>query len=144
MDSAFDQRSFQADTGGRDLSVQDNLILSLPFSPGGKGILELIPRLSRGFSGSYQGASEQVRELRVLGRSWLSLLMPPFHYLSPRLDRGRLNEYRAVDLLAGSAEVAGLGEASLETSLALDIRILEMLRPSPNLPRARLGQGNQI
>jgi hypothetical protein len=59
----------------------------------------------------------------VLGQSWRNLLMPPLYYLSPRLDQGRLNEYQVVDLLAGSPEVTGISEASLETALALDIHL---------------------
>ncbi len=49
--------------------------------------------------------------------------MPPFYSLNPSVDQGRLNEYGAVDLLAGSPEVLGSSEAVLETSLSLEVRL---------------------
>ncbi|UCF98420.1 MAG: hypothetical protein JSV89_02535, partial [Spirochaetaceae bacterium] len=123
MDSEFLERDFQSGSGNRDLSVADRVSLSIPFSPGGGGTLVLIPNLSRGFSGTYKNSTDAVRELWILGRSWKNLLMPPLYYLSPSLDQGRLNEYQAVDLLAGSSKVTAASEASLDTSLGLDVRL---------------------
>ena len=127
LDSGFAERNFRPATGNRDLSVENSLSLSVPVSPGGKGTLELIPRLGRAFGGSYENTTGAVEELWLIGQGWKSLLMPPLYYLSPRLEQGRLNEYEPVNLLAGSSwladQVTGLGTASLDTSLGLDVRL---------------------
>jgi hypothetical protein len=123
MDSSFSELNFESATGNRDLSVEDTLSLSVPCSPGGKGILQLIPKLSRSFGGSYRNTTDSIRELGVLGRSWETLLMPPLYYLNPRFDRGRLHEYEAVDLFTGSSGVLGVNEARLQTSLGLEARL---------------------
>jgi hypothetical protein len=123
MDSSFRELNFESGTGNRDLSVEDSLSLSLPFSPGGKGILQLIPKLNRSFGGSYHNTTDSIQELEILGQSWKTLLMPPFYYLNPRFDRGRLQEYEAVDLFTGSTEVLGVSEARLQTSLELEARL---------------------
>jgi hypothetical protein len=123
MDSSFRELNFESTTGNRDLSVEDTLSFSVPFSPGGKGILQLTPKLSRGFGGSYQNTTDSIPELEILGRTWKTLLMPPLYYLNPRLDKGRLHEYEAVDVLTGSSAVLGVSEARLQTSLGLEARL---------------------
>ncbi len=123
MNSSFRELNFESGTGNRELSVEDTLSFSVPFSPGGKGILQLIPKLSRSFGGSYQNTTDSIQELGILGRSWKTLLMPPLYYLNPRLAMGRLHEYEAVDLLTGSSEVLGVSEARLQTSLGLEVRL---------------------
>ena len=127
LDSAFAEQNLRTASGNRDLTVENALSLSLPISPGGKGILQLTPSLSRAFSGSYANTSGDVTEWWLLGQSWKGLLMPPLYYLNPRLDAGRLHEYEPVDLLTGSSDLAdrveGLGAASFQTSLGLDLRL---------------------
>jgi len=144
MDSSFRELNFESATGNRDLSVENTLSFSIPFSPGGKGILQLIPKLSRSFGGSYQNATDSIPELEILGRSWKTLLMPPLYYLNPWFDRGRLHEYETVDLLTGSTEVLGVSEARLQSSLGLEARLKD---PPWYLPsRSRLlvtGEANR-
>ncbi|MBA7480818.1 hypothetical protein ES707_16280 [subsurface metagenome] len=123
MDFSFSELNFESGIGNRDLSVEDTLSFSVPFSPGGKGILRLIPKLSRSFGGSCQNTTDSIEGLGILGRSWKILLMPPLYYLNPCFDRGRLHEYEAVDLLAGSSEVWGVSEARLQTSMGLEARL---------------------
>jgi hypothetical protein len=113
LDSSFSEHNFQSAAGNRDLSVLNELNLSLPFSPGGKGVLELTPSLRRSFSGSYSSSDPAIEEWWLLGQSWGSLLSLPL----------RMEEYAAVNLLAGSTEVDGIGQASLETSTSLKIRL---------------------
>jgi hypothetical protein len=107
------------------VSVENVLSLSVPFSPHGKGILELTPGISRSCRGVYgldSGSVPPDEEFRLLGQGWQILLMPPLYYLNPRLSRGRLNEYEAVDLLAESSTLFGVDEVNLETLLGLDVR----------------------
>ena len=127
LDSSFGERNFRAGTENRDVVMESSLDLSIPISPGGEGTLELVPGLSRTFSGSYENTTGAVEQLWLVGQSWKGLLMPPLYYLNPRLDQGRLNEYEPVDLLAGTSylgdQVTGLGTASFDTSLGLDLRL---------------------
>lgn len=129
LDSGFTERNIRSTSGNRDLSVESSLSLSLPISPGGKGIFQLTPSLSRAFSGSYADTTGAVEELWLLGRSWKDLLMPPLYYLNPRIEQGRVNEYQPVETLAGTSyladQVTGLGIASFDTSLGLDVRLEE-------------------
>jgi hypothetical protein len=131
LESSFSEMNFQSGSGNRDVSLRDSLDLSIPFSPGGKGILEITPSYSRGFSGSYGNTGAGIEEMWILGQSWKKLLLPPL----------RPYDYTAVDLLAGAPEVAGAAEAQVEHSLALALR----LRDSPwYLPaRSRLEIGGQ-
>jgi hypothetical protein len=135
LDSGFAEQNIRAASGNRDLTVENALSLSLPISPGGKGVLELTPGLSRAFSGSYASTAVDVTEWWLLGQSWKGLLMPPLYYLNPCPDQGRLHAYEPVDLLAGSSYLAdrveGLGAASFQTSLGLDLRLRDPPRYLP-------------
>ena len=123
LDSGFTERNIRSTSGNRDLSVENSLDLSFRLSPAGDGKLEFVPGLSRAFSGSYANTTGAVEEMWLLGRSWKGLLMPPLYYLK------RLNEYDPVDTLAGTSyladQVTGLGAASFDASLGLDVRLKE-------------------
>jgi len=127
LNTSIEERNFRAGTENRGLMTESSLDLSIPISPGGEGTLELVPGLSRTFKGNYENATGTVEPLWLIGQSWKGLLMPPLHYLNPCLDRGRLNEYEPVDLLAETSylgdQVTGLGTADFTTSLILDLRL---------------------
>ena len=126
LDTEFSELDFQAGGATRDLAVEAGWDTAIPLDPGSGGTVELKPRMRRSFCGRYDDAAGDIRELWLLGQSWKRLVMPPLYYLNPRFDRGRLNEYEAVDLLASSGAVSGPGEATLDTSLGLDLRLRDL------------------
>jgi hypothetical protein len=127
LNTSIEERNFRAGTENRDLMTESSFDLSVPISPGGEGTLELVPGLSRTFKGSYGNTTGAVEPLWLIGQSWKSLLMPPLYYLNPCVDRGRLNEYEIVDLLAETSylgdQVTGLGTSGFTTALTLYLRL---------------------
>jgi hypothetical protein len=127
LSSAFQDHLINAGIDSREVSVRSALKLSVPFSPGGKGVLQLTPRISRSCGGTYGldgGSVPSEEEFRILGRDLgILLLKPPLYYLNPRFNVGRLNEYGAVDRLADATGILELVETSLATALGIDARL---------------------
>ena len=123
LEASYGELNADRAAGTRDATVRGALYLAFPFSPGGRGLLELTPKASRTVSGTYRRVDGGLDEALLLGESLLPLARLPFYYLNPWLDLGRLHEYGAVDSLNGSAQVLGGSAAGFQSMLGLEGRL---------------------
>ena len=108
----------------RNTESEHGLSLAFPFSPGGQGVLEIVPEIGRTFGSDYGGVGPGLSEGNILLSPLSRLFMPPFYYLSPAASAGRRNELEALDIFdkdVGSMElIQGHFRNSMETRLGLE------------------------
>lgn len=119
LGASYGELNAEPAAGTRDAIVRGELSLALPFSPDGRGLLELTPLAARLYSGSFRRVEGGLEEAQLLGQCLLPLAQPPFHYA----PRG--NEYPAVDTLRDDGRVLGGSTAAWQGSVGLEGRLRE-------------------
>jgi hypothetical protein len=106
-------------TGARDVSTSDELSLSMPWSPDGKGLVLLTPEMSVAFLGTYRGVDRALCETELLLAPLPGLLLVP-------LTWSRTIQHEAADPFV---EDLGAGMEALSNAvaarLALEARIAQ-------------------
>jgi len=135
LEAAYGELNADRAASTRDATVRGSLSFALPFSPDGGGRLELTPKGSRSYAGTYRRVEAGLAEAALLGESLLPLVQWPLYYLSPWVALGREHEYAAVDTLVGNTDVLGGSTANWQGTLGVEGR----LRDAPWFLPSRLG-----
>jgi hypothetical protein len=120
LEAGYNELNADPAAGVRDASLSSSLSLALPFSPDGGGALELTPYASRSFCGSYSRVEARLGEAQLIGAGLRVLARPPFYYLNPWMDLGRVHELAAVNALASDPHVLGGSRGALKSCLGLE------------------------
>jgi hypothetical protein len=124
LDADFTERNTNPTLGTRDVSFTDSLLLSVPSSPVGTGQIQLIPEISRTFTGTIRGAPDVLDEASLLLTPYSALLKAPFYYLNPFNSTARGRVLDAVDIFQASS-----ADSVNQLQAALALRLITVSEP---------------
>lgn len=131
-EATYRERDSDASLVTRDAELTSSLNVSLPFSPGGRGDLQVTVTATHTLAASCSDAPASLTELGLLGLGYPLLLRPPLYYLGLFVDWARANALDAVGMLAQDQALARLSSARLTaaTGLSLEFRSAPWFLPS--------------